>query len=661
MLGRISILLIVLLAACYNGQAQGFARNRKMHDSLAQKFQVAKDDTSRINAMVAMADAFSFSEPDSALFYGLKALILARKIKFPKGEQWALFYIGFIHEGLGNFPEAMHAYLDALNVAEKSGITDAKGFALQRVGFIWRSVNDYPKGLEYTRESIKILDSIHNDELSIVSQIHLADIFAELSQLDSAYYFARMAYDNMNKFRANTLRTQTLFFLASVLKQKGQAKESEKYFRQALASAYSDTSNANYNSIHEIAQLHQLLNSPDSAIYYANKSLAEAQREHLYAVIIKASNILSSIYKDRDASKALSYSKISNDAKDSLNNIYKTYALQNVVGFDAQERQYEIDAAKTAYEYKVKMFILITGLAVILIVALLLYRNYRQKIKSNKILEKTLANLRATQAQLVQSEKMASLGELTAGIGHEIKNPLNFVNNFSDLANELLLELKSGPLDNLSHQEKEKAMELVNGAIESLQKVIHHGKRADGIVKAMLQHSRPSTGHKELTDINALADEYLRLSYHGLKEKDQSFKANISTAFDKHIDQIYVVPQDIGRVFQNIYSNAMYSVIEKKKQLSDGFMPAIKVSTRKLPEKIEVRIYDNGLGIPHSIIDKIFRPFFTTKPTGEGTGLGLSLSYDVIKSHGGEIKVESREGDWAEFIIEIPSKVNSGS
>jgi signal transduction histidine kinase len=660
--GKISILLFLLLVACLHGSAQSFARNRQMHDSLAHLLQIAKDDTSKVNAMVAMADAFSFSEPDSALYYGLKALIMARRIRYLKGEQWALFYIGFTHEGQENFPEAMHAYLEALNVAEKTGITDAKGFVLQRVGFIYRSVNDFPNAIRYTLESMYLLDSVHNNELSIISQIHLADIYSALNNMDSAYYFARLAYDNMNKFNAAMLKTQTLFFMANIFKTKGKEKEAEKYFREALASAYSDTTEfKTYNSAHEIAQLHQLLNDPDSAAFYAKKSLADAQRGRLYLVIIKASNILSSIYKDKDPAKALAYTSIAADAKDSLSLVQKTNGLQNVVGFDAQERQFEIDTAKTAYENKVKMFILTTSLAVFLVIVILLYRNYRLKHRSNKILEKTLADLRATQAQLVQSEKMASLGELTAGIGHEIKNPLNFVNNFSDLANELLLELKSGPLENLSQEEKERAMELVNGAIESLQKVIHHGKRADGIVKAMLQHSRPSTGHKELTDINALADEYLRLSYHGLQEKDSSFKANISTSFDKNIERIYVVPQDLGRVFQNVYTNALYSVIEKKKQLKDGFIPSIAVSTRKSAEKIEVRIRDNGLGMPKSIMDKIFRPFFTTKPTGEGTGLGLSLSYDVIKAHGGEIKVESSEGEWAEFIIEIPAKLISQS
>jgi signal transduction histidine kinase len=660
MVRKVLILFFLILGMFLDGSAQGFARNRQIHDSLEHLLHMAKDDTSRVNVMVSMADSYSFSEPDSALYYGLKAAILARRIKYPKGEQWALFYIGFTHEGLGNFPEAMHAYLEALNVAEKSGIVDAKGFVLQRVGFIYRSINDFPKALHYTSESIGLLDSLHSFELSIVSQIHLADIYSDLNRLDSAYYFASLAYDNMNKYKSEMLRTQTLFFLGNILKKKGNTAEAMKFFRQALASAYADTIEfKTYNSAHEIAELHQLLNDPDSAIYYAKKSLAEAQRKHLYSVIIKASNILSSIYQDKDPATALSYSKIAGSAKDSASMVEKKFALQNVVGFDMQERKFEIDAAKTAYENKVRMFILTSSLAVFLIIVILLYRNYRLKHRSNQVLQKTLANLKATQAQLIQSEKMASLGELTAGIGHEIKNPLNFVNNFSDLANELLAELKTGPLDNLPSAQKEKALELVNGAIESLQKVILHGKRADGIVKAMLQHSRPSSGHKELTDINALADEYLRLSYHGLQAKDGNFQAKISTEFDKNIGRIYVIPEDIGRVFQNLYTNALYSVTLKKRQLKDGFIPSIAVSTRKFDEKIEVHIRDNGIGIPQRIIDKIFKPFFTTKPTGEGTGLGLSLSYDVMKAHGGDIRVESTEGEGAEFTIEIPAKMNS--
>ena len=267
-----------------------------------------------------------------------------------------------------------------------------------------------------------------------------------------------------------------------------------------------------------------------------------------------------------------------------------------------------------------------------------------------KDLKKSLSDLKETQAQLIQSEKMASLGELTAGIAHEIQNPLNFVNNFSEvnkeLVDELQQELKAGKIDD--------AIEISNDIKANEEKINHHGKRADAIVKGMLQHSRSSSGSKEPTDINALADEYLRLAYHGLRAKDKTFNATMKTDFDKSIGNVNIIPQDIGRVILNLITNAFYVVNEKKQQMKDGYEPTVTISSKKVGDKIEVSVTDNGNGIPQNIVDKIFQPFFTTKPTGQGTGLGLSLSYDIIKAHGGELKVETKENEGTTFIIQLP-------
>ena len=280
-------------------------------------------------------------------------------------------------------------------------------------------------------------------------------------------------------------------------------------------------------------------------------------------------------------------------------------------------------------------------------------RTRERELQQAKEIEKAYHELRNTQATLVQQEKMASLGELTAGIAHEIQNPLNFVNNFSEVNDELLSEvneqIKQG---NLGEVQK-----ILNNISDNEKKIIHHGKRADSIVKNMLQHSRASAGQKELTDINALADEYLRLSYHGFRAKDKTFNVAIKTDFDKNIGQINIIPQDIGRVLLNLFNNAFYAVAEKKKKSGDGYEPVVLVSSKKTDGKVEIRVRDNGGGIPQKVLDKIFQPFFTTKPAGEGTGLGLSLSYDVVKTHGGEIKVDTREGEQTEFTISLPMKV----
>ena len=282
--------------------------------------------------------------------------------------------------------------------------------------------------------------------------------------------------------------------------------------------------------------------------------------------------------------------------------------------------------------------------------------------KQKEELEITLDELKAAQAQLIQSEKMASLGELTAGIAHEIQNPLNFVNNFSEVNRELITEMKH-EIDSGNFTE---AKNIANDIEDNEEKITFHGKRADAIVKSMLQHSRSSSGKKEPTDINALADEYLRLSYHGLRAKDKSFNAKFETDFDDSIQEINIVHQDIGRVLLNLINNAFYSVSEKQRQEIPGYEPTIKVTTRRLGDRfdpdndrdrVEIRVADNGNGVPKKVLDKIFQPFFTTKPTGLGTGLGLSLSYDIItRGHGGELKVETKEGEGAEFIIILPTQ-----
>lgn len=278
-------------------------------------------------------------------------------------------------------------------------------------------------------------------------------------------------------------------------------------------------------------------------------------------------------------------------------------------------------------------------------------RGRERELKQAKEIEKAYTELKATQSQLIQSEKMASLGELTAGIAHEIQNPLNFVNNFAEVNSELIAEMK----EELSNGNLDVAKKIADNIDENEKKIIFHGKRADGIVKGMLQHSRSSSGVKEPTDINALADEYLRLAYHGLRAKDKSFNASMKTEFDATLGTIAVVPQDMGRVILNLITNAFYAVTERKKQGESGYEPTVTVSTHKNNNKIEIRVKDNGNGIPQKVLDKIFQPFFTTKPAGEGTGLGLSMSYDIVtKTHNGEIKVETKAGVGTEFIIIIP-------
>ncbi|WP_167616834.1 sensor histidine kinase [Maribellus sediminis] len=277
-------------------------------------------------------------------------------------------------------------------------------------------------------------------------------------------------------------------------------------------------------------------------------------------------------------------------------------------------------------------------------------RNQERELAQAKEIEKAYNELKATQKQLIQAEKMASLGELTAGIAHEIQNPLNFVNNFSEVNKELIAEMK----EEIASNNLDEVTALAQDIDDNEGKIIYHGKRADAIVKSMLLHSRGSSGQKERTDINTLADEYLRLSYHGLRAKDKAFNADFKLDAEPKLPKVKVIPQDIGRVLINLINNAFYAVYDKSKQKTEGYKPLVTVSTKMLDNKIEIRVKDNGSGIPDQLKEKIFQPFFTTKPTGQGTGLGLSLSYDIIKAHGGSMNVDSEENVGTEFIINLP-------
>jgi two-component system, NtrC family, sensor kinase len=428
---------------------------------------------------------------------------------------------------------------------------------------------------------------------------------------------------------------------------------------------------------YKTAIYYQRFNKIDSSIFYAQKALEKAIQGNFYSKVNPAAQLLSDLYKDSNPAKSLEFDAIIVANQDGLFRTSGLSAMKNLLNFDEHERRYVIETAQIAYKNKTKQYAFISGLAILLLLAYFFYRNYEKEKSAKKEIhlqkekvEQTLSQLKSTQAQLIQSEKMASLGELTAGIAHEIQNPLNFVNNFSEVSKELAEELKEEA--NKENFDKGLIAEIATDIAENQKKIHHHGQRASSIVKGMLEHSRTSTGTKELTDINALADEYLRLSYHGLRAKNKDFNAELVTNFEPNLPKIEVIPQDMGRVLLNLINNAFQAVDEASSTLrdssaassaSENYRPTVTVSTKNLAPlstgegrggEVELRVTDNGPGIPHAIKDKIFQPFFTTKDTGKGTGLGLSLAYDIVKAHGGEIKVASEVGKGSEFIILLP-------
>ena len=375
-----------------------------------------------------------------------------------------------------------------------------------------------------------------------------------------------------------------------------------------------------------------------------------------FSIHLSAKN-LAALYDTIDVRQAYYYQKLTDSTNEEVRGLKKTAKMITTL-LDDMERQNNERLEREAAQARFKQFVFIGALLILLVVIWILFRFNQKEKKAKLLLEVKNKEIRATQSQLIQSEKMASLGELTAGIAHEIQNPLNFVNNFSEVNTELIKEIQDERSKTQDKRDEKLEDELLQDIVQNQEKINHHGKRASDIVKGMLQHSRSSSGVKEPTDINALADEYLRLAYHGLRAKDKSFNATMKTDFDETIGNINIIPQDIGRVILNLINNAFYAVNEKHKAESGkpkaegvSYEPTVSVSTKKEGNKVLISVKDNGNGIPQKILDKIFQPFFTTKPTGQGTGLGLSLSYDIVKAHGGELTVETKEGEGSEFVI----------
>jgi len=651
---KVISLSILLIIACSSGFAQSHeaATAKRSFPNAKRDISITTLDTNGVRALVAECINLEYTNTDSSLYYGQRALNLARKINYPKGEANALIEIGINQVSLNNFSTAVKVILNAKQIAEKNNLLEEQANVFEKMGVVYDGMNDYRKSLNYFKQSLSLFNSVHDKVMPVSVNFGIAGVFLEMNELDSALYYNQSAYNGLIKYKTEWWRGLVLYTFGMIQSKKGNFGLALNYFKACIVFN-------NKTNIHllgpkyaiETAKIFQKLNRPDSCIYYAEKSLSDAKIGKDYGGMINACDFLTQFYANSDAQKALHYSQLDIAAKDSLYNYEKTYAFKNITAFDEQERQYEIETETN----KIKQYTLLAGLVVLLLIGFLLYRNNRQKQKANKVLENTLTNLKTAQTQLIQSEKMASLGELTAGIAHEIQNPLNFVNNFSEVNKEMLEELKAESEKPKAERDEQLEIELINDLIQNEEKISHHGKRADSIVKGMLEHSRSHNGQKEPTDLNAMADEFMRLSYHGLRAKDKSFNAEMITHFDPNLPKLNVLQQDLGRVFLNLFNNAFYAVNQKKKTADAGYNPEVSVTTSLENGQVIIKVKDNGVGIPDAVKDKIMQPFFTTKPTGEGTGLGLSLTYDmVVKGHGGNIEVDSKEGNFTEFIISLP-------
>ena len=566
----------------------------------------------------------------------------------------------------GDYITALDQSLEVLSRFEKRKDNYGMMYAYLQVALAFINSGDLNQSNYYYQKIIPLAEPVLDRTVLSAAYNLIGSNMVAFGKLDSAFFYsdkavryATEANDSINlTFAVGTLGE---YYIAR--KDYNSAIPLIKRSIQIGEAIHID--NAIGFSLNDLAQIFLEKSEADSCIYYATKALKFSEGRGFKNHVQRAYEYLYQAYEKTNTKDSVyKYYRLATITKDSLYSTQKARQIQ-AIDFREQSRKRQAEQEKIQYQNTVRTYAMLAVIVIFILIAYLLYINNRNRQKANTILQQqkevlqsTIAELKSTQSQLIQSEKMASLGELTAGIAHEIQNPLNFVNNFSEVNKELIGELKE--------EIKKGNIEEVNAIADDIEanekKINHHGKRADAIIKGMLQHSRSSNATKEPTNINALADEYLRLSYHGLRAKDNSFNATLKTDFDESIGNINIIPQDMGRVLLNLLNNAFYAVNEKFKAEGKAYEPVVTITTRRLGSppvggdggKVEISVKDNGNGIPPKVVDKIFQPFFTTKPTGQGTGLGLSLSYDIVKAHGGELKVKTKEGEGTEFTIQLP-------
>jgi signal transduction histidine kinase len=605
----------------YDSSIYFYEKAIPLYEKIGNSMRTAQ---SASNLAIAFQQQSNYSR---ALYYQQKSLKIHEEDENIMGQAYTTVNMANTYQNMGDLKRAESYFLKSIELALKMNLTNVELYAYTNLSSMFIGVDQWQKAYDYAMKAVKLGRKMGDKGIQAASFSKAALAKANQNEFNEAMELSKSAISLADSVNQPMIIQQAYSGMGFVLKSQKKWKEAIPFYERSLASlADADLFiKENGRLFKELSECYEQTGNPAKALEMYKK----------YTVISDSINSRENIRKATELTMNYEFekkeeaSRVIQDAKDELN--------------------------------RTRMMGLGSGLLLSFIIIIGALVGYRGKQRANAKLRKqkteiedALEKLKVTQSQLIQSEKMASLGELTAGIAHEIQNPLNFVNNFSDLSNELVIEIK----EELAMGNYQEAKDILNNVQDNLQKITHHGKRADGIVKGMLLHSRTNAGEKLPTDINNLSDEYLRLAYHGMRAKDNNFNANIITNFDPAIGKVDVVPQDMGRVMLNLINNALYAVAEKsKKANAEGidYEPQVTLITRKEKGSIEIRVVDNGNGIPDSIKDKIFQPFFTSKPTGQGTGLGLSLSYDIVtKGHGGELSVHEADNGGVEFIVRLP-------
>lgn len=659
----------------------------QLYNALHKALRLAKRNNNNVLLAKSYQNLAIWHSPntsaDSSLFYYNKVLAIYKQSNLVQFQAETHLALEDIYKQKSKYLEAMTHDFKALELYEK--LSDESGIAktYTRLCDILYYQEKFEEGADYCQKAIDVQKQLNEPENLSISYRYKADNLLILERYDEALNNINNAIDVLKK--AGTEEAE----IAPNYNTRGNIYKYLKRYDDAIAeykTCYQLATENNHSrgiisGLANIGHVYRLQEKYEEGIPYTLEAIDIMKKtgstQNLAENYMHAARSYEALGEN---DKALEFQHLF--AEERFNNLEQIIEQQQTelqIKYETAKKDETIEVQDAKIDRQQKIQLLYIGIALLLTIMLLTMffsmKNIRKKRKAlallnselskkqtaledaNSKLKQSLDELKSTQDQLIQSEKMASLGELTAGIAHEIQNPLNFVNNFSEVSHELIDEMN----EEITLKNYDEAKEIANDIKQNLEKITHHGKRADSIVKGMLQHSRNSDGTKVLTNINTLTDEYIRLAYHGLRAKDKSFNATIETHFDENINDITIVPQDIGRVVLNLLTNAFYAVNDKKVSLANtsnavDYQPTVTISTKQSKQYLEIKIRDNGNGIPQDIINKIFQPFFTTKPTGQGTGLGLSMSYDIIKAHDGQLKVETKNGVYSEFKIILPTK-----
>ena len=614
----------------------------------------------------------------SSIEYYKRSLAIAQEIPDDRLIPGILNNIGLVYFNLGNYAEALGNFFEAIKRAEETGNLNVEAAALNNIAMIYFEQGKLEEAKTKYQEMLVIYRKMGNQGRMILAYNNLGDVELKQNKPLEALDHLKVGHASALALQSPEFIEMTARTLADIYVALDSTDKAENLYRQSIAIAKEKGYGVPYShSLVGLAELYYGKGNYQDARLYANEGLEQANKMKQAMQQRNAHELLAKINERQgDFEEALANYKLFKQYNDSINNARgQRLAATLEAEYEFSKKTLEFEKASLRQWWLV--FSAFIGLFTFLIILFIVYRNRNKLNKAylalkeknveieskNEKLENALYQLRSTQLQLIQSEKMASLGELTAGIAHEIQNPLNFVNNFSEVSAELMQELKSERSKVAAERNETTEEEIIGDVIQNLERIHQHGKRADAIVKGMLEHSRSRKGEKILTDINALTSESLRLSYHGFLAKEKNLNSiptpiERETDFDPNLPKLKVIPQDLSRVLINIINNAFQAISNSEffpdRDKNSELKPLVTVSTKNLGDKIEITINDNGPGIPEAIKDKIFQPFFTTKPAGSGTGLGLSLSYDIVIAHGGPLNVKTKIGEGSTFIIGLP-------